>query len=909
MEYTENQLKAINTIDKNLQIIACAGSGKTQVISERIVNILKLKPDIQPENILAFTYTEKAAAELKSRVLRMCQEQIGDVEGVADMYIGTIHGWCLRTLQDNILQYQKFLILDEVKLKLFIDRNFNRIGMTDLNMQIYRDTGHFLLMMSIIRESELTGPLPDKIKSALEKYEDCLIENCYFDYTMIQTKLLEHLEADIDFEQRLAEKLKYLIVDEYQDINPIQNNIIGKLFGLGLNICVVGDDDQTIYEWRGSEISNIINFREKYSNPKGQVKYIKLEDNFRSSISVLKTAETVIKNNIERLDKTMNAAGHQQYERGDILYNQFTNIADENVFIVNTIQNLRGKVFRDRIDSQERGLDYSDFAILIRRWANAEEIARSLREADVPFVVAGVNQLFSQPEVQAALAIFQLLHGQIDRDTLKELWQEVCEDNLDDTKLEDSLDILMKNAPPGDYYESFVLQEIFTRFLDDAGITESIFPDTPDSPIAGDTQGEIVFYNLGMFSQVIDDFESIHFVSKPATKLRNFLNFIRYAADDYYPEGWLSNSYKAPNAVQIMTVFQAKGLEFPVVFVPWLNRNNFPIKRASGTQVWHFLDRSLIKDQQRYERSYEAERRLLYVAITRAKKFVIMSRGSSGRLYGKESDFGPEIRDSDYVFSSPTRDFSERQSTTPRPFDETGNVNLNFSVLKRFFECNYSFKFYCLYSFRNPLGARMGYGRSIHNSLMEIHRRALEGDVITDAEIPSLVDKHSHFPYAISEVVDDMKQRSVINIQKYVDDNKKDFDNIEYAEKDIEIDLGKGIMVQGRMDLIRKKNLDGTYETTIVEYKSTENAQAYNVTMGQLELYSLGYEALTGEKADFLEIFNVDENSRHRNELTQKAMDDMKETVIGAAQKISNNDLNECCGMTDCVCRFKGKNS
>jgi DNA helicase-2/ATP-dependent DNA helicase PcrA len=212
-----------------------------------------------------------------------------------------------------------------------------------------------------------------------------------------------------------------------------------------------------------------------------------------------------------------------------------------------------------------------------------------------------------------------------------------------------------------------------------------------------------------------------------------------------------------------------------------------------------------------------------------------------------------------------------------------------------------------MYNFRNPLGARIGYGRSIHNALMEIHRRALEGDVVTNEEIPSLVDNHSHFPYAISEAIDDMKQRSIINIQKYVNDNKKDFDNIEYAEKDIEIDLGKGIMVQGRMDLIKKKNLDGTYETTIVEYKSTENAQAYNVTMGQLELYSLGYEALTGEKADFLEIFNVDENSRHRNELTQKAMDDMKETVIGAAQKISNNELNECCGMTDCVCRFKGK--
>lgn len=905
MGYTKNQLEAINTIDENLQIIACAGSGKTQVISERIVNILKSKPDVHPENILAFTYTEKAAAELKSRVLRLSQEQIGNIEGVANMYIGTIHGWCLRTLQDNILEYQKFSILDEIKLKLFVDRNFNRIGMTGLNMQIYKDTGYFIQMMTIIRESELALPLPNEIKLALEKYERLLIQNCYFDFTMIQTKLLEQLNSDKNFERSLAERLKYLIVDEYQDVNPIQEKIIAKLFSLGLNICVVGDDDQTIYEWRGSEISNIITFAEKYSKLGNQVKYIKLEDNFRSSKAVVETAEIVIKNNVIRLDKAMKAAGHQQYQRGDILYEQFTNTAGETEFIAKTINNLRGKVFKDKTDGQGRGLDYSDFAVLIRRWANAEEIAGALREANIPFVVAGVNQLFRQLEVQAALAIFQFLDKQLDRNTLKELWQEACVDKLDEAQLEDAIKVLAKDGPKRDYYESFILQDVFIRFLENAGITESIFPDMPDSPIAGDTQGEIVFYNLGMFSQVIDDFESINFVSKPASKLRNFLNFIRYAAVDYYPEGWLNNSYTTPNAVQIMTVYQAKGLEFPVIFVPWLNRNNFPIKRASGKQVWHFLDRSLVKDQHKYERSIEAERRLLYVAITRAKKFLFMSRGASGRLYGKESEFGPEVRRSDYVFSSPMRDFSERQTTDPHPFDEAGTLNLNFSVLKQFFECNYRFKFYCLYGFRSPLGARMGYGRSLHNALMEIHRRALKGDVISGTEIPSLIDKHSNFPYAIGDAIDDMKHRAVKNIEKYIDDNHQDFPNIEYAEKDIEIGLGGGIMIQGRMDLIKKKNLDGTFETTIVEYKSTENAQAYNVTVGQLELYSLGYEALTGQKADFLEIFNVDENSRHRSELTQKAMDDMKKTVIQAAQQIRDNDFSACCDKSDCVCRFR----
>ncbi len=905
MNYTKKQLNAINTIDENLQIIACAGSGKTQVISERIVNILKTKQDIDPENILAFTYTEKAAAELKTRVLRFCEEQLGNIQGVADMYIGTIHGWCLRTLQDNTLEFQKFSILDEIRLKLFVDRHFRSIGMTDLNMDIYTDTGRFIEMMGIVRESELTGPLPPELQTALEKYESCLLDNCYFDYTMIQTKLFEHLQSSQQFKESLSDRIKYLIIDEYQDVNPIQEKIIRGLYDLGLNICIVGDDDQTIYEWRGSEISNIINFENKYSKPDNKVVPVKLEDNFRSSKAIVETAESVIRNNPVRLQKEMNAAGHQQYERGDILYEQFESTDQETTFIVKTIKNLRGKTFKDNSDSPERGLDYSDFAVLIRRWANANDIAAALRDEEIPFIVGGVNQLFQQPEIQAAKSLFLFLADQLDRYTLMELWQDACHNNLDDTTLEDAVDILEKSKPKKSYYETFVLQKIFIDFLENAGVTENIFPQKPSSKVAGDTQGEIVFYNLGMFSQVIDDFESIHFVSKPASKLKNFLNFLRYAAKDYYPEGWQNNSYKTPNAVQIMTVFQSKGLEFPVVFVPWLNRNNFPIKRASGTQVWHHLDRSLIKDQHRYERSYEAERRLFYVAMTRSKKFLFLSRGSKPKLYGKESEFGIEVRASDYVFSSPARDFSERPSTDPHPYDETGTMDLNFSILKRFFECNYSFKFYCLYGFRNPLGARMGYGRSIHNALMEIHRRALQGDIIRDEDIPGLIDLHSHFPYAIDDVIEDMKQRAAKNVQVYVTDNRQEFPNIEYAEKEIEINLGSGIMVQGRMDLIKKKKRDGTVETTIIEYKSTDDVQAYNVTIGQLELYSLGYEALTGQKADFLEIYNLDENKPHRTELNAKAMDDMKKTIRQAAQKIRENDLNDCCGKSDCVCRFK----
>ncbi len=904
MKYTKEQQSVIDCIDSNLQVIACAGSGKTQVISERIINILLKKPDVQPQNIVAFTYTERAAAELKERIQKLCKEKIGNIKGLAEMYVGTIHGWCLRTLQNNALEYQKFAVLDDIKLKLFCDRNYSEIGMLDLDMDVYKDTGFFIDIMTILRESNIEegAVIPEKFQTSLQKYEKCLIKHCYFDYTMIQSKLLEAVNKNPDIRKRLASNIKYLVVDEYQDVNPIQEKIVELIFSFGVNICVVGDDDQTIYEWRGSDINNILQFRKKYSRKESPIVYKRLEKNFRSSPAIVDTGRLIAENNTMRLEKKMIAAGHQNYERGDILYNQYTNLDDESEFITETIKELRGIKFKDRPDSIERGLDYADFAILIRRWKNAESIVKRLREEDIPFIVGGINQLFHQVEIQAAKGIFLFLAEQLDEDTLKQMWLEAS-DELDEKQIEKAIALLKKKKPKaGDYYERFNMQQIFWDFLRDCELNEVKISGEGEG---GNTRAEIVFYNLGMFSQVIQDFEIITFLSRPTTKLKRFLDFLRFAAEDYYPEGWLDSAYRKPNAVQIMTVFQAKGLEFPVVFVPWLNKNNFPIKRRSGRTLWHWLDRGIIKNQARYERSYEAERRLLYVAITRAKKFFITSRGAVGKLYSRESDFGSELRRSDYVFESKLRDWGERDRLEPKPLVELGNIDLTFSILKHFFNCPYRFKFYCMYRFYDPLGSRMGYGRAVHNILMEIHRRALDSDIIKNEEIKDLVEKHSSFPYALDLLAVDMKKRVSENINKYLDDNREDFKHIEFAEKDIEIDLGKGIRVSGRMDLIRKKKAGGEVETTIVDFKSSEDAHDYEVSIEQLKLYSLGYEALTGEKADFLEIFNVEENNRYKMELSWDDMDGVKHLIRKAADKIRNNEFNEYCGKKDCVCRFK----
>jgi len=899
--YTPKQQEAISTLDKNLQIIACAGSGKTQVISQRIIEILKT--GVHPSKIIAFTYTDKAAGELQSRILKLCKEQIPDKEGIADMYVGTIHSWCLNALQEYKYEYQKFSVLDEIKLKLFVDKNFKHIGMQELEMERFKDTGRFTALMGILREAQFHNQdeVPKELFVALEKYETILKRNCYFDFTMIMSDVVHCLQNDIHFIDKIKKDIGYLIVDEYQDVNPIQEKIVNELYKLGSNICVVGDDDQTIFQWRGSHINYIQEFSKRYNN----VHSVILDDNFRSSNAIVDVSLKCITNNAKRLPKKMNATGFQQYERGDIMYNQFQSVIAENDFIIEKINQLLGVAFKDKEESEPRGLNYSDMVILVRKWAKASAIVEALTTAGIPFVISGINNLFQRLEVLASKAIFQYLNELIDKGVLKDYWQSLST-QITDENFALALAYLDKNVVSKQtYYERFDFQKIFQEFLFLVGVREDIFPSQEDPNAVGYSTAEVVFYNLGMFSQIIQDFESIYYKSDPKYKINTFLNFLLYTAEDNYAEGWLNNSYKTPNAVQIISIYQSKGLEFPVVFVPGLNKNYLPTNQPTGKQVWHHINRNLIIDVERYFPREEDERRLMYVAITRSKKFLLLSRAPDGRMQGKESTFCAEIRKSTYVFSSLERDYSERVKLPPSSTLEIQNISLNFSLLKSFFECPYRFKFLSFYGFQSGFGARMGYGSSIHNTLMEIHREFLDGNPVAKEQLKALLEKHMHFPYATEGIAEKMKAKADEAVNIYYDTNEQDFKNIQFAEQTIQLDLGDGILVNGKMDLIKKTNQDGTIEKTIIDFKSTENAQEYQATIDQLQLYALGYKVLTGENADFLEIYNLDKNEPFRTELSSSDLDTMKEKIRNSANSIRANDLEKTCNDPDCPCRFK----
>jgi ATP-dependent DNA helicase UvrD/PcrA len=311
VKFTTDQLDAINHSKGNLQLIACAGSGKTEVVARRVANLLKTgKVDgLTPAGIVAFTFTDKAAAELKERIVTRCREELGDIVGMAEMYVGTIHGYCLDLLKTEVPEYLKYGVLNEVQQTLLVDRSSRASGLTastDLNgggLQRFTDTSRYVAALSILREARLNDK---KLKGVsvvdgLKMYQALLAEKRYLDYSAIMVEAVRAIAQDKSLQKRLTSRIRHVIVDEYQDVNPVQECIVKLLHDLGAHACVVGDDDQTIYQWRGSDIANITSFATRY--PK--VLQVRLQENFRSSAGIVETARDFISQNAKRLLKAM----------------------------------------------------------------------------------------------------------------------------------------------------------------------------------------------------------------------------------------------------------------------------------------------------------------------------------------------------------------------------------------------------------------------------------------------------------------------------------------------------------------------------------------------------------------------------------------------------------------------------
>ncbi len=584
---TAEQQEAISEIDRNLQIIACAGSGKTEVITRRIANILQSKPDIGPENIVAFTFTEKAAASMKSRIAKALG---ADTDHPIDrMYIGTIHGFCYHLLTKYAEPFREYKILDTVKSHLFVSRYCAECGMGDLKLEPYpRNVNLFLQCIDkMIDDYDQADTWAQEQRDVLDKYIRCLYRHGYIDFSLMIFETLRQIETNPAVAEYLS-RIKYLVVDEYQDVNDLQEKLILRIAQTGANICVVGDDDQTIYQFRGSNADNMISFSERYSD----VHQVRLENNFRCSPGIVDVADCVIGHNERRIPKKM--------------------ISDA-VDLTAVIEATRYSDQKAQFDGiaaricelHKTGIPYREMAILVRKGKVIAPASAALTRAGIPFETDSAEHFFSGNYFNRFVTTLQIL-ADVDKAKLYECWKDMA----DGAVFNMGFKYLRSCARGG----NLLLREIIRGFCDRIAFLDAQAEDI-----------EVRRTDLDGITKILDDYDEIYGDWQLSARINGVLKFlgtqpaVEYRYHSFKP--------KDPNAdaVQIMTVHKAKGLEFHTVFLPELTKREFPVSNMGGKQYWHVLGGVFEAHKDRYRSDLEDERKLFYVAVTRAKQNLYMT--------------------------------------------------------------------------------------------------------------------------------------------------------------------------------------------------------------------------------------------------------------------------------------------
>lgn len=902
--WTDNQREAIETVGQNMQIVACAGSGKTTTMVEHILHLLN-QPDVEPDNIVAITYTEKAAASLKQKIFEAYEKKNNSLEGLANMYVGTIHGFCLYMLQEFSDEYKTFETLNDVQTKLFIKKHRRKNGIYDVIYHAKNSDYHlftdgksaeakvkainaYKAFLDIGREYG-TEKLNNELQNHIKKYEQTLIDSKYFDFTSIISTTLAKLSLGI-FDDFIEGKIKYLIVDEYQDVNDAQERIIKYFSQKGAYICVVGDDDQTIYQWRGSNLNYIKNFSDSYDN----VKKIDLDINFRSSQGITEIAKQVISQNNNRLDKNMQSNQSQNYEQGDIITYEFDNRDLEVNFIINKIKQLRGCKYCRK--GQEFKLDLDDMVILVSSVKKIPELISGLEANNIDFIVEGTKNLFESDEITVLCDTLSLIFPNIviengfpnKEETIKKIeaadipyelisrWEKYT--SIDKNHIKSYLKKFALSPFVGDDYEYTIQGSVQELFID-----LQLFY----------VEDEKVLYNWGKFTEMINDFEKINLNMHPSYRLNAFKSFLTEDAPQIYPEGWLSPNFKTVKCLRIMTFHQSKGLEYPVVFMPFLTKHSiFPQRNPGGLNAWGIINDNTIKKQ--YEDNDESIRRVFYVGMTRSEKFLFMTRSDNVSDTGKTLYKTPAFPFAEAKHSpfKETKLYLEKEyeKSEKVKFSADEVITLNFSLLKDLFDCPYKFKMTNIYGFCSKLNIRMGYGRSIHNMLDYIHKNHESINFSDPDAIEKIVKKYLYLPYGSPKLYEAMTEKAIRNLNSYIRNNASRFNYIKFSEKAINYSIDEYMFINGRIDLVRD---EVNHTITLVDFKSSSDVLTKDQIKNQLMVYVLGYESLTGEKVDYIESYDFNNNNPTTIELYDSDRDAFNKRLRECENTIKTNNYRK----------------
>jgi DNA helicase-2/ATP-dependent DNA helicase PcrA len=865
---TEDQRLAVLDDHRDILCLACAGSGKSRTLAFRIAYLVA--NGCPADSIVAFTFTDKAAESIKRRVSEALSKFELPQTLVGAMYIGTIHSYCQYLLGSVDARYRQFEVLDENGLKLYLLSRYRQLALNEIKaernskmFETIREVSNAwstandeaLSYSDVTGEDETLGNLLERIYASLERDQ-------YIDFSLMIRLAVEELERNSPAINQALNGVRHILVDEYQDVNPMQERLIRQLSERADSLMVVGDDDQSIYAWRGADVNNILSFQERY--PQSSVHI--LSTNFRSTAAIVRASDQFIQQELSTARYTKNPSAHRDGNIQDFRSLWFATRDDEASWVAQRIHELLGTKYieynADGTIREERGLTPADFAVLfrsIKRSYNPHnlphrhfEFTNALRAIGVPYTLEAEGGIFERPHAVAIRDTMELLRNPSPtRETVRTLFDReivTCFPQADFNELSQVISNwnLLIHTPAGGARRKVYPQELLHQILHAFGVENSNFDD-------------VVLRDLGVFSKIILDVEKVYVSIDSPIRYSEILNFLSNVAETGYDVSTL-DIVARPDAVTISTIHKMKGLEYPVVFIVDVVNRRFPSDRStySGWLPANLMAAPINRGA--YCTTRQDEARLFYTAMTRAERFLYITGAAQqpdAQRPKHPSDFKRRI-DNLGVSSDFALPDGIEYTAQKRRVDET-ILPTSYSDIKEYLVCPMGYKLKKLFGFNPAVPELFGFGLTTHTIIERLHQQ-YPTVAPTRQEVIDLVEatfhlKHIfpsndpiHRPGPYERAYDSASEIA----QNYVSSFAPDFERLREDEARFEITIGQA-MVSGAIDLLLKRDEHGNImDSHVIDFKSLDapddNSPNDWIDLSlQVQLYAYAADQVLGE--------------------------------------------------------------
>ncbi len=915
---TDDQYDTVIDESRHILCLACAGSGKSRTLAYKIAYLISQGE--KPESIVAFTFTEKAADSIKRRVAEALHKFDLPENYIGAMFIGTLDSFCQNLLGNIDANYRQYDILDQNGLFLFVLSRFYQLGLRhQTGTWSFNTIRDLTAAWQTINNENLC--LDDVAQYNPDLYDklihmsETLLHDGYMDFSYAIKLAVNELKKISEREGSYIEKYKFLLVDEYQDINPIQEEFI-KTFAAHLDmLLVVGDDDQAIYGWRGANVQNILTFKDRYAD----VSVHKLLINFRSTEAIVETANCFVQStlNFERLPKEIRF--HSDGNIQDLRNLWFEQREEEAAWIAQRIKSLVGTTYieynPDGSEKRRRGLTYSDFAILLRgiRNSNGEnrdvQFVEALRGLGIPVKTTGEGGIFDRPYAQCILAIMELLReGTADRTVAEQLFEGQVLPAFPYADKTKYLSVLQhwhhEIHAPREAGRRKVYPQQFLHDIADALMLRSIEDD--ETPLR----------DLGLFSKIILDVEQTYISIDSVYRWKEMVDFLRYIAANTYELDSL-DYLTTDNAVNVSTIHKVKGLEFPVVFVADLVNQRFPGRHEEyrGLVPRELMTAAIARGA--YGNRVEDEARLFYTAITRAERLLYLTGSENHpglKRRKKRSQFTANLKNAAMRTDMTLDDLADKMEETPRM--DNRDFPTDYSSVKTYLTCPYAYKLSTVFGYNAAVPELFGFGKTTHTILERLHQhfpdRAPTAEEVMDIVESTFMLKHV-FPSTDPIARPGSYERAKALVQRilveYSNQYATDFGRLRQDEARFELSV-KDALITGAIDLLLMEDHEqGIVTADVIDFKSMEVPEDvaeydWRDMSIQVQLYSRAAKEVIGEDVETGYIHTLKDNRRTAIPVDEASVDSAIGVIEWAVQGILDGDfpMRACpknCGACD----------